>query len=216
MALDKSLHHFNAAGVVEYNKFYTTGTKILLWALKSLIFSYHNGPDIIEKSCSTAHITRRKGGIERGSFILCFLKPTGILDRIHFSMEDSTALLQTLVVPFSHNLTFNYQNGTDWDTPTLLPLFRLFKGRFKMGIRFRVHWLLAASFAIRRRSVLTCIGVSMPLTWNVGVPTLHGTKIELKSNSITGRNGALIIGRTKGNGLFTDAAFGPEGISVHS
>src|SRR5262245_55298561 len=112
MFFDERGHEILAFRVIHNHQLYASRTHVIFRSAKRTILADHNLRDPVKQHSTTAHIAWRKRRVKHRSSIVTCLEPAGILETIHFGMQDGTSLLNATIVTAANDPAINHQNGT--------------------------------------------------------------------------------------------------------
>ena len=98
MRLDKARHEARARRVLKHFDQDAPGAEQLLLANESLVLADDDPRNAVEKNRAAAHRTRRQRRVHHRLAIDSRGLPPGVLERIHFAVQDRAALLHAAIV----------------------------------------------------------------------------------------------------------------------
>ena len=101
----------------------------VLLAHEVLVFADDHVRDQKKVDCASAHVTGRKCGEKSTLLHFVRAKIASILETVHFTVQYVGALLNAMIVTPAYNFPSRlmYQDGSDWNTPFLIPFLSLIK-----------------------------------------------------------------------------------------
>src|SRR5262249_10218341 len=129
MGGNELLHESNASFVLHDVDSHAARTQEILVPTKRTVLADDDVRNAVEKNRAAAHRTRRQRRVHDTVPVNARRQPPGALERIHFTVEDGTPLLNAAIVTATGNHPLMDQNRADRNPAFASPAFGLLDSR---------------------------------------------------------------------------------------